>query len=155
MLRWFAQGLGKGQLCVGSASLTSHHLPTSIISVKEHLEGRGSEIGRQCEAAVVELIQLCCQCGCWSQVVSWRGWYCVQLILKPGGGPFQVEYLSAVNSLKMCEVKADQTNVQKSCWGGRSPSLRTGYYFDLIKCFLHPQSRKSCSKFDHVLRHTL
>lgn len=41
VLQWFAQGLGKGQPCVGSASLTSHHLPTSIISVKEDPGGEG------------------------------------------------------------------------------------------------------------------
>lgn len=31
------RGWGKGRPCVGSASLTSHHLPDSIISVKEYL----------------------------------------------------------------------------------------------------------------------
>lgn len=31
------RGRGEGRPCVGSASLTSHHLPDSIISVKEYL----------------------------------------------------------------------------------------------------------------------
>ena len=114
MLQWFAQGLGKGQLCVGSASLTSHHLPTSIISVKEHLGGLGW--GGDIEKARLpwsQLIPLRCW-GCRSGYESWRGFYSARLISEPGGGPFQVERLgvcSVVKSPETCRVKARWTRM--------------------------------------------
>ena len=182
MLQWFAQGLGKGQLCVGSASLTSHHLPTSIISVKEHLGGVGWGGGGDIEKARLpwsQLIPLRCW-GCRSGYESWRGFYSARLISEPGGGPFQVERLgvcSVVKSPETCRVKARWTRmwacvcacvcvcVREEMGRGEAvwfPVLGSVKCFDLAKCFLQPWNYQRCKgvwlsdtcKCAHTYTHT-
>lgn len=152
MLRWFAQGLGKGQLCVGSASLTSHHLPTSIISVKEHLEGRGRERDRE---------------GAWLLRSSWyhsaagvaaaretraewlqRRWAYLRTWWRsiPGGMfgwlqcckiPKDVQGKGRMNQcvcLYGC-VCIHKPNGEEASW---CPGLGSVNCFDLVKCFLQP-----------------